>query len=128
MSDNPNKLAWAGTPGTWKVVRARHAIPRGEGMRYSVFGEVKQMDKREWDDRFLFNQKLSCVDDIELHQEAEANAYMISAAKDAVECLADILAWDAEERKTVENLEDLYFMPQELIERIEAILKKAYNF
>lgn len=104
------------TPGPWKVSSQRHAIKRGEGMRYYVYANVNQRDTRSHDDRFLFNQILSRVDDIELHKEAEANSHIIGVAPEAVEFIADLLDQNA------------YMLDEVQIQRAEDILKKAYNF
>lgn len=89
-------------------------------MRYSVLAYVIDHKNRD-DDKWLFSIKLDKVENLNLHQEAEANAHMISAAPEAVEFIADIVA----------ELEHPSFAAADWniwISRAEEILKKAYNF
>ena len=57
----------------------------------------------------------------------EADRKLIIAAPEMRNFIADLLQWHDEQLK-VENMEDLYHMPQELVNRAETILKKSYNF
>lgn len=111
MSEDKNKLSFKGTPGPWKFVHARHyTIPSGDGQRYAV----------KAGEHWLINIKLDRTVDIPVHQEAEANAHMVSAAPEAVEFIADLL----NELQTQGFLSDI----DKWLDRGELITKKAYNF
>lgn len=118
---DPNKLASKHTPGPWKFVHQAHATRKsGLGMRYGVFADVINHEKRDVD-RWLFNIRLDRTEDLDIHQEAEANAHLISAAPEMVEFIADIV-----------HMMSSSNFPQGCIDAFiksgEEILKKAYNF
>lgn len=59
-------------------------------MRYGVKANVIKYDDRI-DERWLFNLKIDKTRDIEIHQEAEANGRLISAAPELLEALQAII-------------------------------------
>jgi len=130
MSTDPNILAAKHTPGEWKFVRQAHATKKsGLGLRYGVMAKVLNHLERE-NDKWLFNISLDKTEDIQIHQEAEANAHVISAAPEAIEFIADLMPV-LEELKCLFNEEKYQAASDQtnlIIARAEGILKKAYNF
>lgn len=104
VSHNPNALSWKGTPGPWKV---KKEVYMG---RYS-FTIVN-------DKGFI----VAKIDNVIMRNDTlEANAHMISAAPEAVEFIADLLAY-----LNGNEFVEMNFKP-DMYAKAEEILKKAYN-
>jgi len=104
MSTNPNALAWKGTSGPWKVKKEVY-------MGHYSFTIVN-------DKGFI----VAKIDNVIMRNDTlEANAHMISAAPEAVEFIADLLAY-----LNGNEFVEMNFKP-DMYAKAEEILKKAYN-
>lgn len=101
---NPNKLASKTTPGPWK------ATSMGGG--YMNIETVDQSHLR------TFIGEIG--GGLQKFKEIEANAYIISAAPEAIEFIADLIF-------ALSNDGRYIFEPHEWVKKGEIILKKAYN-
>lgn len=120
MSTTPNKLAFKGTPGPWKIVKSQsgkhniNIIGTSLGSKYKV-ARVPFAYEEAGNDEFI--HKLNSKSEL----EAEYDAHLISAAPEAVAFISDIIF-------ALSNDGRYFFEPHEWVEKGEQILKKAYNF
>jgi hypothetical protein len=123
MSNDPNKLAWRGTPGPWKVKLLDRMISIHTG---DSDEQVKLPDGNYTDPTICGIWASSEGDD--RREGSEANAHLISAAPEAIEFIADLMPF-LEGIKDIFNENDKSTLSIEgLIIMCEDILKKAYNF
>ncbi|SRR6184192_340734 len=108
--NNPNALAWKGTPGPWIVDRHPSLKHGGINNHRTVIYRASDVDG-----------PYQTVADVygDGPEQCKANAHMISAAPEAIEFIADLLYSLSCDIPKMD-------IP-EIMHRGEEILKKAYN-
>lgn len=111
------KLAFKGTPGPWYITFKEEMISIHNGLT----DEQEQLPDGNYTDPNICGIWAAEVDD-DRRLYSEANAYIISAAPEAIEFIADLL-------NGIDNDNDNDGMwPDKCsISRAEEIIKKAYN-
>lgn len=108
--NDPNKLAWKGTPGPWQVEKN------------AISYEIRQHPTGPHDLCLLVG--MGGIRDNQHADRNKANAHFMAAAPEAIDFIADLMETIDGVNKLLKT--DLFL--SEYVKRAEDILKKAYNF